>query len=135
MSIFPLCFLSCMDWWLAYGFLFLDYFFILVRCIQYLDFIFQLDFYVYRFIYWYGDHSDRVTSDLVSISVIKSIYVLFCTIGGKLMGISESCRPFIIHLPCVLFVLFLIWFVLNLLCIVVCSVFCNEFLILLFYFD
>ena len=44
--------------------------------------------------FWYGDHSDRVTSDLVSISVIKSIYVLLCTIGGKSMGISESCRPF-----------------------------------------
>ena len=44
--------------------------------------------------FWYGDHSDRVTSDLVSISVIKSIHVLFGTIDGKSMGISESCRPF-----------------------------------------
>ena len=69
-------------------------------------------------LFWYGDQSDRVTSDLVSISVIKSIYVLSCTIGGKLMGISESCRPLIIHLPS-LFVLFLLcFFVLNLLCIV-----------------
>ena len=81
-----------------------NYFFILVRCIQYLDFIFH---WIFTFIdlFWYGDQSDRVTSDLVSISVIKSIYVLSCTIGGKLMGISESCRPLIIHLPS-LFVLF-----------------------------
>ena len=65
--------------------------FILVRCIQYLDFLsgFLLDFYVNRFI-WYGGQSDRVTSDLVSISVIKSIYVLFCTIGGKAIGIRLS---------------------------------------------
>ena len=84
---------------------------------------FYLDFYVYRFIYWYGDHSDRVTSDLVSISVIKSIYVLFCTIGGKLMGISESCRPLINF---TIFDLF-IW---NLLCSF--SDFCSKFMILFF---
>lgn len=41
----------------------------------------------------YGDQSDRVTSDLVSISVIKSIYVLVGTISGKLMGRLESCQP------------------------------------------
>ena len=52
-------------------------------------------YYNIHIVYWYGDHSDRATSDLVSISVIKSIYVLFCTIDGKFMGISESCRPFI----------------------------------------
>ena len=104
--------------------------FILVRCIQYLDFIFLLDFYVNRFI-WYGDHSDRVTSDLVSISVIKSIYVLFCTIGGKLMGISESCRPFIIHLPSVFLAFFCIVCV-EFVMLFYDSVFCNEFLILFF---
>ena len=83
---------------------------------------FYLDFYVYRFIYWYGDHSDRVTSDLVSISVIKSIYVLFCTIGGKLMGISESCRPFNnFNYFCI--ILFGIYYV-------VFSDFCSKFLIL-----
>ena len=49
----------------------------------------------YIYYNWYGDQSDRVTSDLVSISVIKSIYVLFCTIGGKSMGTLESCRPLI----------------------------------------
>ena len=41
----------------------------------------------------YGDHSGRVTSDLVSISVIKSTYVLIGTISGKLMGRLESCQP------------------------------------------
>ena len=49
--------------------------------------------YIYNINHWYGDHSDRVTSELVSISVIKSIHVLFGTIDGKSMGISESCRP------------------------------------------
>lgn len=49
--------------------------------------------YIYNISHWYGDHSDRVTSELVSISVIKSIHVLFGTIDGKSMGISESCRP------------------------------------------
>ena len=82
------------------------FFFILVRCIQYfLDFVlvFCTGFYVYyRFIFWYGGHSDRVTSDLVSISVIKSIHVLFCTIDGKSMGISESCRPLTIYFVLVL---------------------------------
>ena len=74
------------------------YFFILVRCIQYLVII-SFFFWILRYfdLFWYGGHSDRVTSDLVSISVIKSIYVLFCTIGGKSMGISESCRPLTLY--------------------------------------
>ena len=46
---------------------------------------------------WYGDHSGRVTSDLVPISVIKSTYVLFGTVDGISMGILESCRPLIIY--------------------------------------
>lgn len=46
------------------------------------------------YFFGYGDHSGRVTSDLVSISVIKSTYVLIGTISGKLMGRLESCRPF-----------------------------------------
>ena len=74
-------------------------------------------------IFWYGDHSDRVTSDLVSISVIKSIYVLFCTIDGKSMGISESCRPFnlIISTSCFVTVLCGIYYVVFLVLVFVVS--------------
>lgn len=106
------------DIWLTQYLIVYDYFFILVRCIQYLD---NTSFYwIFTFIdlFWYGDHSDRVTSDLVSISVIKSIYVLFCTIGGKLMGISESCRPllFIYHFLFCLFCIVLCWICYVILC-------------------
>ena len=127
---------------MAYDFfLFLDFFFILVRCIQYLD---NTSFYwIFTFIdlFWYGDHSDRVTSDLVSISVIKSIYVLFCTIDGKSMGISESCRPFnlIISTSCFVAVLCGIYYVVFLVLVFVVSLrfsfyICNYFFINYFYY-
>ena len=68
--------------------------------------------YIYNISHWYGDHSDRVTSELVSISVIKSIHVLFGTIDGKSMGISESCRPLKSNIKKNLF--FLIYKIINL---------------------
>ena len=47
------------------------------------------------------------------------------------MGISESCRPFIIHLPDLFFACFVLICV-EFVMFFVLSVFCNEFLILLF---
>ena len=46
------------------------------------------------------------------------------------MGISESCRPLIIHLPSLFVLFFVVLFCVEF--VMYCSVFCNELLILFF---